>query len=153
MNPFEMTYNSPPIFTFFAVVLYSIIKRLCYSNEEEEEDDGLVEGLDEYYEALKKKDKVIVIGQEEYFKKEYQVKSYKDESFDKLLNSKDEDSISCFQGCATYRLLDNLLYEQAFQYEPPKLQHDGKIRREGVVIITTDETEEAFDMRINDERQ
>jgi hypothetical protein len=97
MNPFEMTYNSPPIFAFFGVVIYSILQRIfCPIGSEEEEDDGLVEGLDEYYEALKKKDKVIVIGQEEYFKKEYQVKSYKDESFDRLVNSKEEDSIACF---------------------------------------------------------
>lgn len=45
-------------------------------------------------------------------------------------------------GCATYRLLDSITYVQAFQYEAPKMQEDGTTKRDGVIIITTDERED-----------
>ena len=45
-------------------------------------------------------------------------------------------------GCATYRLLDSILYVQAFQYEPPKRQDDGTTKRDNVIFITTDDNED-----------
>ena len=45
-------------------------------------------------------------------------------------------------GCATYRLLDSILYVQAFQYEPPKLKDNGTTERDGVIFITTDDDED-----------
>ena len=51
-------------------------------------------------------------------------------------------------GCATYRLLDNLVYVQHFQYEPPKMTDAGP-KRDGVIFITTDEDKE----KPSDEKQ
>ena len=45
-------------------------------------------------------------------------------------------------GCGTYRLLDSILYVQAFQYEPPKLKDNGTTERDGVIFITTDDDED-----------
>ena len=64
-----MTYNTAPIIVFFIQFVYLLLKCLFGSDEEEEdEDDALVEGLADYYEALKRDDKNIVQGQEEYYK-------------------------------------------------------------------------------------
>ena len=57
-------------------------------------------------------------------------------------------------GCATYRLLDSLLYVQAFQYEPPKLQDNGTTERDGVIFITTDDDEDRpLEEKENDQSQ
>ena len=49
----------------------------------------------------------------------------------------DEEHI--IMGCATYRLLDSLIYVQFFQYEPPKKDDRGYTNREGVIKISTDD--------------
>lgn len=78
-NPLFMTYNSPPIICFFCLCLYYLIKRLFGSDEEEEEEDNqLVEGLAEYYDALKHDDVSIIRGQEEYYKYNFGIKTYSD---------------------------------------------------------------------------
>ena len=86
----------------------------------QEDDDGLVEGLDDYYDALKKNDKAAYIGHEEYFSK-YGVKTLSEEQLARLkLSKKKQDEIpekdldldKLIQGVATYRLLDNLQYQQ-----------------------------------------
>ena len=45
-------------------------------------------------------------------------------------------------GCGTYRLLDNLKYQQEFQYEPPKLENDGyTIKRDNAIFISCQDEE------------
>ena len=56
-------------------------------------------------------------------------------------------------GCATYRLLDSILYLQAFQYEPPKLLDDGSTKRDGVIIVCTDESDKPQEEKENDPKQ
>ena len=119
-----------------------MIQCLFGSDEEEDEGEQLVEGLDEYYEALKRDDKNIIMGQEEYYKYNFAIKTYSDEQYGKLKNSGVADEEHIIMGCATYRLLDSLAYVQAFQYEAPKMQDDGTTKRDGVIIITTDERED-----------
>lgn len=42
-------------------------------------------------------------------------------------------------GVATYRILDNLQYQQDMQYEPNRKKEDGSCERDGVVLISTEE--------------
>jgi hypothetical protein len=140
----NMTYNSAPILVFFLILLWRIVQAIFGSGEEEEEEgEQLVEGLPEYYQALKQKDKAKICGQEEYYKYNYSIKSYSDESYAQLKGrAKDRDVGNCFQGTATYRLLDSLTYEQAFQFEGPLLKEDGSTERKHAIKISTDETED-----------
>jgi hypothetical protein len=80
-SPFNMTYNTPPIILFFLQVVYFILAWLCGWGGDEEEDEGeqLVEGLSSYQDALKKDDQQLIQGQEDYYLKEFQVKTYSDE--------------------------------------------------------------------------
>lgn len=51
------------------MVIYFIWSAIWGPEKEESEADAqLVEGLSEYYEALKLEDKSIIIGQEDYYK-------------------------------------------------------------------------------------
>ena len=69
-----MTYNSGPLWLMIIIicimVYYSCMDVL---NNMETEDDQLFEGLKDYQEALKDDDKSIMIGEEEYYKREYNV--------------------------------------------------------------------------------
>ena len=40
---------------------------------------------------------------------------------------------------ATYRILDNLEYQQALQYEPSRKQPSGECNRDEAVVISTKE--------------
>jgi len=40
-------------------------------------------------------------------------------------------------GVGTYRPLDNLKYQQEFQYEPVKLEADGSKKRDNAIYIST----------------
>ena len=70
-----MTYNSGPMWLLAAVLAYRLfywfMGVFCGWTEEEEEDDGLVEGLSDYYDALKIPDQAAYIGSQEYFAKYY----------------------------------------------------------------------------------
>lgn len=69
MDPTFMTYNSGPMWLLLWIILLRIINGLRgLAADEEEEDEGLVEGLADYYDALKKPDQASYIGHEEYFK-------------------------------------------------------------------------------------
>lgn len=74
-----MTYNSGPMWLSIGILIWSLIQT-CRGEQEdaESEDDQLVEGLADYYDALKADDKAALIGQEEYFMK-YKVKTFSDE--------------------------------------------------------------------------
>lgn len=148
-----MTYNSPPIFMFFGLFAWRLICFCWPAPSEDDEGDQLVEGLEVYYEALKASDKSKIQGEEDYYKYKYNVKTYSAESYDKLCGSSVEDKENCFQGCATYRILDNINYGQGFQYEGPQRQQDGSTKREGVVKITTDESEGDIGSKQLDENQ
>lgn len=113
-DPMNMTYNTPPILMFFLLFAWRLLMFCWPAPSEDDEDDQLVEGLEEYYEALKKADKDKIMGQEEYYKYNFKVKTYDDACYTKLKNASAEDKENCFQGCATYRLLDNISYEQGF---------------------------------------
>ena len=56
MNPLFMTYNSAPLWLLVLIILWSVFKWFTGygSDDEEDGDDMLVEGLAPYYEALKK---------------------------------------------------------------------------------------------------
>ena len=45
-------------------------------------------------------------------------------------------------GVASYRLLEDMIYQQAFQYEPARKQDDGSCRRDDVILISTQEGED-----------
>ncbi len=79
MDPTFMTYNSGPLWALILIFVWSLIQHCRgVSDEEGDEEDQLVEGLAEYYDALKDADKAACIGQEEYFSK-YKVKTFSDE--------------------------------------------------------------------------
>ena len=54
---------------------------------------------------------------------------------------------------ATYRILDNLEYQQALQYEPSRKQPSGECFRDEAVIISTKEEDlnllEKFEKKLN----
>ena len=80
MDPTYMTYNSGPMWLLIALVVWHVVvyAKEIVLEDEEDEDDGLVEGLDCYYDALKKSDKAAYIGHEEYFMK-YGVRTLSDD--------------------------------------------------------------------------
>lgn len=139
MDPTFMTYNSGPLWLLILIFVWSLIQHCRGVSEEEgDEEDQLVEGLADYYDALKVADKAALIGQEEYFFK-YKVKTFSDENFAKLKQSETADLEKIIMGVATYRITDNLSYQQALQYEPNRKKEDGTSERDGVILITTDE--------------
>jgi len=71
MDPTHMTYNSCLLWLFIALLLIKLYQVIFGVEEEEEEDDQLVEGLDNYFDALKVGDKSVTIGQEETMIKQY----------------------------------------------------------------------------------
>jgi len=87
MDPTYMTYNSGPMWLLILVCVYRLFRYCSGATDEEEEDDGLVEGLDDYYDALKINDKAAYIGQEEYFY-QYSCKTMSDEQLSKMKQSK-----------------------------------------------------------------
>ena len=138
-----MTYNTPPIIMFFFLILYYTYRQVMGIEDEEEEQKELVEGLADYYDALKLEDKRIIRGQEEHYVNKFRMKTFSDEQYGKLKNADQADEEHIIMGCATYRLLDSELYVQAFQYEPPKyIEKQGITERDRVIFITTDDDED-----------
>ena len=105
-----MTYNSPPIIMFFILLLYYLYRYLMDIEEEEEDLGELVEGLSNYYEALKDEDKNIIRGQEEHYVKKFNMKTFSDYQYERLMSAKTTDEEHIIMGCATYRLLDSTFY-------------------------------------------
>lgn len=141
MDPTFMTYNSGPLWILIAIIAYGLLTRIfCPAGDEEEDEmDQLVEGLQEYYVALKKDDKGSLIGQEETFTYAYGVKTFSDDQFYKLRYADTAELEQIIMGVATYRLLDSLDYQQAFQYEPARKKEDGTCARDDVILISTQE--------------
>lgn len=143
MDPRFMTYNSAPLWLFFGLMAYQIFTYFFVSSEEEEEDDDqLVEGLEDYYVALKEEDKAICIGQEETMLRQYGVKTFEDQQFVDLKNASTAELDKIIMGVATYRLLESLQYQQEMQYEPAKKKADGTCQRDGNIIVSTQEDED-----------
>jgi hypothetical protein len=73
MDPTWMTYNSGPLWLLIFIIGWGFFKKITgyCSDDEEDEGDQLVEGLADYYEALKKGDKSSIIGQEETMLAQY----------------------------------------------------------------------------------
>lgn len=83
MDPTFMTYNSGPMWVLIFIVLFKII---CYctgwgEDDDEDEGDQLVEGLSDYYDALKDTDRSMLIGHETELAYKYGVKTFSDERF------------------------------------------------------------------------
>ena len=74
----------------------------------------LVEGLADYYEALKEDDRSSLIGTEETFRNNYDVKTFSDVNYAKVRNAVSADTDRIMQGVATYKILESLEYQQAF---------------------------------------
>lgn len=143
LNPMFMTYNSGPVWCLALIILGSWVYNRCYPDSaEEEEDDQLVEGLEDYFQALKKSDRNSLVGQEETFLRQYGVKTFSDNQFAQLKSSETVDDDKVIMGVATYRLLDSLEYQQSFQYEPARRKEDGTCARDGVITISTQEGED-----------
>ena len=79
------------------------------------------------------------------------MKTFSDEQFTKLKQSPEQtDTEKIIMGVATYRILDNLQYQQDLQYEPNRKKQDGSCERDGVIKICT--TPGAEEM-VNDQAQ
>lgn len=138
MDPTFMTYNSGPMWLLIFIILYKLV---CWctgwgSGEEEDEADQLVEGLADYYDALKDADKAMLIGHEDVLAYKYGCKTFSDERLYKLKNAETVDVEKVIMGVATYRILDSLQYQQALQYEPVRMTPDGA-KRDNVIFIST----------------
>lgn len=139
MNPMFMTYNSGPLWLLILIMAWGIF---CWATgccqEEEEEDDQLCEGLAAQQEALKEDDKFTIIGEEETYISKYQTHTLTGEQLTKIKNSETADTEKIIMGVATYRILDNLEYQQALQYEPARYNpSSGTCERDNVIIIST----------------
>lgn len=112
MDPRHLTYNSAPLWLFFALIVFDLIKYYYFPEEEEEEDDQLVEGLENYFDAFKPSDKKVSIGIEETMIKQYGIKTYSDQQFNDIKNAKDEvEDDKIIMGIASYRILESRNYQ------------------------------------------
>jgi hypothetical protein len=142
-NPLYMTYNSGPFFLFVIIITYYVLKWLKeVILDDEEEDDQLCEGLSDYYDALEQTDKAVNIGSEKHYLERYKVRTFSEAQFDRLQKSGTAELEKIIMGCGTYRPLDNLKYQQEFQYEPVKLEN-GTTRRDNAIFVSTQEVEGA----------
>lgn len=114
MDPSFMTYNSGPLWLLILICFWNIINCCRVETEEAVDEEGLIEGLDDYYDALKNYDKATLIGHEEYFSR-YGCKTISTEQLAKIKESKFKmdakevlDLDKLIQGVGTYRILDNL---------------------------------------------
>jgi len=139
MNPGFMTWNTAPMMLLTFIIIYKIICCITGWGADSEDDEGdqLVEGLAEYYDALKAGDKSALIGHEDTLGYKYGCKTFSDEQFYKLQRSETADLEKIIMGVATYRILDSLEYQQALQYEPVRKKDDGTSSRDNVILITT----------------
>lgn len=142
MDPTFMTYNSGPLWLLIFIILFKLI---CWctgwgGDDEEDESDQLVEGLADYYDALKEADKSTLLGHEDQLAYKYGCKTFSDERLSKLKSSETVDVEKVIMGVATYRILDSLQYQQALQYEPIRMTADGA-KRDNVIMISTKEGE------------
>lgn len=82
--PLHPSWNTAPIIMFYILFLTRLYAIIWPTSEEESEEDQLVEGLEEYYEALKQKDKTKIQGQEDFYRYNYSVKTYSDPTYTKM---------------------------------------------------------------------
>ena len=76
MDPRFLTYNSGPLWLMLIIILIMVYKSCMNALADEiEEEEQLFEGLKDYQEALKDDDKNIIIGEEEYYKRKYNVQA------------------------------------------------------------------------------
>jgi len=141
MDPTFMTYNSGPLWLLIFIILFKLI---CWctgwGDGGDDESDQLVEGLADYYDALKDADKSTLLGHEDQLAYKYGCKTFSDERLSKLKSSETVDVEKVIMGVATYRILDSLQYQQALQYEPIRMTADGA-KRDNVIMISTKEGE------------
>lgn len=137
-----MTYNSGPLFLFVVIITYYLLRWIKnVILDADEDDDQLCEGLADYYEALEATDKSVAIGSEMYYLDKYRVRTFSEAQFARLQKSGSAPLEKIIMGCGTYRALDNLKYQQEFQYEPIKLEANGEIKRDNAIHVCTKEGE------------
>jgi len=93
MDPTFMTYNSGPMWILILIIVFRMV---CWctgwgSDDEEDEGEQLVEGLSNYYDALKDTDRSMLVGHETELVSKYGVKTFADERFAKLKVSSVQD--------------------------------------------------------------
>ena len=93
MDPTFFTYNSGPLWLLVGIFFWKIISWCCgwSGDSEEEEDDQLVEGLSDYYDALKDDDRAALIGHESELAYKYGVKTFSNDRLYALKNSSIKD--------------------------------------------------------------
>lgn len=134
-----MTYNSAPLFLFVAIISFYILKWLKrIVLDDEEEPDQLCEGLSDYYDALEQTDKAVNIGSELHYLQLYNTRTFSEQQFERLQNSGKAELEKIIMGTGTYRVLDNLKYQQEFQYESIKLEGTER-KRDNAIFISTEE--------------
>lgn len=74
--------------------------------------------------------------------RQYGVKTFSDQQFADVKNAGSADLDKIIMGVATYRVLESLSYQQAYQYEAAKKTEDGTCQRDGNIIISTQEDED-----------
>ena len=74
--------------------------------------------------------------------KQYNVKTFSDQQLNDLKNGQEVEDDKIIMGVATYRILESLTYQQAFQYEPAFKKDDGTCQRDGHIIVSTQEDED-----------
>lgn len=93
MDPTFFTYNSGPLWLLTGILLWKIISWCCgwSGDSEDEDDDQLVEGLSDYYDALKDDDRAALIGHESELAYKYGVKTFSNDRLYALKNSSVKD--------------------------------------------------------------
>lgn len=67
----------------------------------------------------------------------YNTKTFTEDQFDRLTKSGKAELEKIIMGCGTYRPLDNIKYQQEFQYEPfQEVDRNGKGKRAGAIMIS-----------------
>ena len=112
MDPRHLTYNSAPLWLFISLIIFDFIKYYYFPDDEEDEgDDQLVEGLENYFDAFKKDDKQVTIGIEETMIKQYGVKTLSDQQYSDVKNAKEEVEMDkIIMGIPSYRILESRTY-------------------------------------------
>jgi len=125
-NPPPYCHGTVALASFTAVVW--LLHKL-FSNQEEESFE-IEQGCLPYYQALPPSQREVLIGRELYLNQVYRIQTFRTENLNRLLdqiNFKVKDENELIQGLASYRITDNPTYQQSFQYEPPKIDHDLRV--------------------------
>jgi len=93
----------------FFVIHNSIkkVKKLAIGEEYELDED-----LANFFSAIQLKDRKDIVASEEVYMRKFGIKTYEERAFDRLKESESANLDKIMMGVPTYRLLDNLVYQQ-----------------------------------------